>query len=110
KALTGASEKGPVVVADQSDNVGAGAPGDSTFTLRWLLDRLAQDVAMAIFYDPEVVKFAKKAGQGASLAVRLGGKIGPASGDPVDIEVTVLSILDSYMHEFPQQSGKPILF
>lgn len=105
-----ASKKTPVVVADQSDNVGGGAPGDATFALRWLLERDVRDAAIAIFHDPEVVKVAKKAGKGAKLAIRLGGKTEQASGDPLDIEVTVLSLLDDYMHEFPQQSGQPALF
>jgi microcystin degradation protein MlrC len=108
RALT--SKNIPVVVADQSDNTGGGAPGDSTYALRWLLDHQAEDVAMAIFYDPEVVKVANKAGKGSTLPVRLGGKMGPSSGDPVDIEVTVLSTRDNYMHAFPQQSGEPWLF
>jgi microcystin degradation protein MlrC len=100
----------PVVVADQSDNVGAGAPGDATFVLRWLLDHQVEDVAMGIFYDPEVVKIAKKATRGSTLPVRLGGKMGPLSGDPVDIDVTVLSTLDNYVHALPQQSGEPWSF
>jgi len=108
KAL--ASKKTPVVVADQSDNAGAGAPGDATFALRWLLDHQAEDVAMAIFYDPEVVKIARRAGQGARLSIRLGGKMGPLSGAPVDMEVTILSILDDYIHAFPQRSGEPLLY
>lgn len=108
KAL--ASEQRPVVVADQSDNPGAGAPADATFALRWLIEHRAEDVAIAIFYDPEVVRIAMRAGQGARLVMRLGGKMGPASGDPVDIEVIVLSMRDSYMHEFPQQSGPPIRY
>ena len=64
---------------------------------------------MAIFYDPEVVKIAKKAGEGATLPIRLGGKMGPLSGDPIDINVSVLSMRDNYMHVFPQQSGEPQL-
>lgn len=103
------SEKTPVVVADQSDNVGGGGPGDATFALRWLLDHQALGVAMAIFHDPEVVKIARKAGSGATLPIRLGGKMGPFSGHPLDIEVTVVSTLDNYMHARPQQAGE-ILF
>jgi microcystin degradation protein MlrC len=103
-----ASDKAPIVVADQSDNPGGGAPGDATFALRWLLDHQVQDVGMAIFQDPEIVKLCKKAGSGATLKVRLGGKAGPFSGDPVDMEVTVLSTLDKYMHAWPQQSGSPV--
>jgi microcystin degradation protein MlrC len=104
------SQKRPVVVADQSDNTGGGAPGDATFVLRWLLDNAAEDVAMAIFYDPEVVRIAKKAGLHATLQVRLGGKMGAASGDPVDITVTVQSILENYQHALLQKTGDPIFF
>ena len=100
----------PVVVADQSDNIGGGAPGDATFVLRWLLQRRVEGVAMAIFYDPEVVKIAKKVGPGAAISVRLGGKMGPASGDPIDLEATVLSVAEDYLHAWPQQSGPPILY
>lgn len=105
-----ANPKTPVVVADQSDNPGGGAPGDSTFALRWLLQRKAKDVALAIVYDPEVVQLAKKAGPGATLPVRLGGKAGVTSGDPLDLEVVVLATLDNYMHAFPQLLGPPSLW
>jgi microcystin degradation protein MlrC len=105
-----ASRKNPVVVADQSDNVGGGAPGDSTFVLRWLLEHEATDTGLAIFYDPEVVRIAKRAGIGAKLSVRLGGKLGRSSGLPLDLEVTVLSTLENHQHAFPQQSGEPWLF
>lgn len=108
KAL--ASTSTPVVVADQSDNIGGGAPGDATYALRWLLDHRAEDVGMAIFYDPQVVRIAMKAGRGATLPVRLGGKMGPSSGDPIDIKATVVSILCRYMHAWPQQSGAPMLY
>jgi microcystin degradation protein MlrC len=104
------SNSTPVVVADQSDNPGGGAPGDATFALRWLLEHQAEHAAIAILYDPEVVKMARKAGIGATLAVRVGGKTSPFSGDPVDIKVVVLSMKENYMHEFPQQSGKPELY
>jgi microcystin degradation protein MlrC len=108
KAL--ASPVRPVVVADQSDNVGTGAPGDATFALRWLLDHRIEDAATAIVYDPEVVKIARKAGIGATLRVRLGGKLGTFSGDPLDITVTVLSTLTRHSHSLSQQSGEPIAF
>jgi microcystin degradation protein MlrC len=105
-----ASPRIPVVVADQSDNTGGGAPGDATYALRWLLDHRVEEAAMAIFHDPEVVKIATKAGRGASLPVRFGGKAGRWSGSPVDIEVTVLSTADHYLHAWPQQSGEAVLF
>jgi len=115
KALTviasaSSGEAKPVVVADQSDNAGGGAPSDSTFALRWLLDHKMRDTAVAIFYDPQVVKLAIAAGLGAVLQVRLGGKMGEASGDPLDLSVTVSAINKDYLHRFPQEEGDPILW
>lgn len=107
KPLNG--EKIPVVIADQSDNAGGGAPSDSTFALRWLLDHGVQDAAIAIFYDPQVVKLAVVAGVGGRLRVRLGGKLGVTSGDPLDLEVMVTGIKKDYSHQFPQKEGKSIL-
>jgi microcystin degradation protein MlrC len=104
------SNKRPVVIADMSDNAGGGAPGDSTFALRWLLEHGVRDAAIAILHDPEVVRMARKAGVGSSLAVRLGGKTSPFSGDPVDVEVKVIANVDNYMHVFPQQSGASPVF
>jgi microcystin degradation protein MlrC len=105
-----ASDRTPVVVADQSDNAGGGAPADSTYALRWLLEHRVNNAGMAIFYDPEVVKIARKAGMGSRLSVRLGGKMGPFSGDPVDLEVVVGQMREHYLHAFPQQSGDPWMF
>lgn len=100
----------PVLVADQSDNAGGGAPGDSTFALRWLLDHQVDKAACAILYDPQVVKLAIAAGIGSQLLVRLGGKLCVASGDPLDIDVTVTAIEPNYVHLFPQESGDTTWF
>lgn len=100
-----ASTKRPTVVADQADNSGGGAPADSTFALKWLLDNKITNVGVANLYDPEVVKIAKAAGAGAVMKFRLGGKTGVSSGDPLDVVATVVQIHDDYMHEFPQQNA-----
>lgn len=99
------STKRPVVVADQSDNAGGGAPADSTFALEWLLRNGVRRVGIAILHDPEVVKLAHAAGEGARLPLRLGGKTGVTSGMPVDVIATVGALRADYMHEFPQGSG-----
>ncbi|WP_102225660.1 M81 family metallopeptidase [Acidimangrovimonas sediminis] len=82
----------PVVLADFADNAGGGAPSDSTFVLREVLARGLRDVALGIFWDPVVTAMCIDAGVGAVLPVRLGGKVGPMSGDPVDLTVTVRGI------------------
>ena len=80
---------GPVVLADMADNAGGGAPADSTFLLRAVMDRRIKNVASAIYWDPILTRICADAGVGATLDVRLGGKMGPMSGDPVDLTVTV---------------------
>lgn len=100
----------PIVIADQADNPGAGAPSDSTFALRWLLDKKIKNAALAIFYDPQVVSFSVLAGVGAELVVRLGGKLGVSSGDPIDVSAKVRAINLNYFHRFPQDNGESLNF
>lgn len=101
-ALTGQGK--PVVFADTGDNAGGGAPSDSTFVLRELLKRGVTDVGIAMFWDPIVVQLAQSAGVGARLPVRLGGKIGPVSGDPLDLTVEVKGLLTDMKQTWPQQT------
>ncbi len=87
-----AFDGGPVVLADRADNPGSGAPGDSTYVLRRLLERGIADAALGPLWDPMAVRIAFDAGEGATLPMRLGGKIGPLSGDPVDASCTVRAL------------------
>jgi microcystin degradation protein MlrC len=89
----------PVVMADFADNAGGGAPSDATFVLRAALDRGLKDIAFGTFWDPVLVGMCIDAGVGAKIAVRIGGKIGPMSGNPVDLTVTVRGIArDAVQH------------
>jgi microcystin degradation protein MlrC len=87
-----AFDGGPVVLADRADNPGSGAPGDSTFVLRRLLERGIENAALGPLWDPMAVRIAFDAGMGATLPMRLGGKVGPLSGDPVDALCTVRAL------------------
>jgi microcystin degradation protein MlrC len=87
-----ACDGGPVVLADRADNPGSGAPGDSTYVLRRLLERNIGNAALGPLWDPAAVRIAFDAGEGATLLMRIGGKIGPLSGDPVDTACTVLAL------------------
>ena len=82
----------PMVLADVSDNAGGGAASDSTFILRELLDNKVKDSAIAMFWDPGVVKLAFEVGEGAEFDIRLGGKLGPQSGPPIDARAKVLKL------------------
>jgi microcystin degradation protein MlrC len=88
---------GRVVLGDGADNPGGGAPGDSTYFLRALFDNQIEDAVIGTFFDPMVVALAFEAGIGARLSVRLGGKSGPSSGDPFDLDVEVRSLVEGHV-------------
>ncbi len=100
-----AATAGTVVLADAADNPGGGAAGDSTFLLEELLRRGTTSVGIAPLWDPVAVQVASSAGPGARLRMRLGGKVGPASGQPVDVEVEVLGVIERLIQRWPQTSG-----
>ena len=82
----------PVVMADPADNAGGGAPSDNTTILRRLLERDVEDAALGPIWDPTAVRLCFDAGVGARFPLRFGGKTGPASGLPVDANVTVSAL------------------
>lgn len=85
-------KSGPVVVADPADNAGGGAPTDNTTILRQLIAMNAQSAAIGPIWDPIAVRLCFDAGVGARFPLRIGGKIGPASGQPVDALVEVTAV------------------
>lgn len=89
-----AMETGPVVISDRGDNPGGGAASDSTFMLHALLARRVDGAVLGMIWDPMAVDFAFRAGEGARLPLRIGGKTGPMSGPPLDVEVEVLRLRD----------------
>lgn len=95
-----AAPKGPVVLADVADNAGGGAPSDSTFVLRALLERGVTNFASGLYWDPLAIRFCKEAGEGAEIELRIGGKCCSASGDPVDLRVTVERIIEDAAQPF----------
>jgi microcystin degradation protein MlrC len=87
---------GPLVFADVADNAGGGAMSDSTFILKAMLDAGITDAVIGSFWDLGAVSLCLSAGVGARLRLRVGGKCGPQSGDPVDVAVTVKSIVENH--------------
>jgi microcystin degradation protein MlrC len=98
----------PVVVADVTDNPGGGAPSDSTFALRELLKRGVTDAGIAMMWDPVVVQVVMSTEVGAILDIRLGGKMGPMSGDPLDLTVEVFGIIPDMVQEIPQSGDEAL--
>lgn len=95
-----AAKSGPVVLADVSDNAGGGAPGDSTFILRRILERGIEDVASCLYWDPIAVRMCREAGEGATLELRIGGKVGKVSGEPLDLTVKIRRIASDITQRF----------
>jgi microcystin degradation protein MlrC len=87
---------GPVVLADTADNAGGGAPSDNTCLLAAMLKRKLENVALGPFWDPVAAMICAEAGVGVNLPLRVGGKVGPLSGDPLDLEVTVRAVTPEY--------------
>ncbi len=95
-----AANAAPIVIADTADNAGGGAPGDSTFLLQAVIERGLRDVALGPLWDPIAAGIAIEAGPGARLSLRIGGKMGPTSGQPLDLGVTVGGICRNAMQSY----------
>jgi microcystin degradation protein MlrC len=100
---------GPVVIGDGTDNPGCGAPGDSTYLLRALLDSGAH-ACLATLYDPGAVEAAVAAGVGTELELDLGGRHGWASGPPVRARAVVRAITDGRVVQQNIRRGKTLEF
>jgi microcystin degradation protein MlrC len=92
-----AAASGTTVVAETSDNAGGGAPSDCTAMLARMLARGVRDAAIGIFWDPIAVSFLREGGAGAVMPLRLGGKCGKMSGDPLDLMVRVHAVAESHV-------------
>jgi microcystin degradation protein MlrC len=87
---------GPMVLADVADNAGGGAPSDNTAILRRLVERGVQGAVSGCYWDPLAAQFCREAGEGATFMLRIGGKCGASSGDPVDLRVTVRKLAEAH--------------
>jgi microcystin degradation protein MlrC len=101
-----AEASGPLLLADMADNPGGGAPGDATFVLQRLLERGIGNVAIGAFWDLGAIHICRDAGVGARLDLRIGGKCGPSSGQPVDLRVTVRAVVDGHSQSAAAIGGR----
>jgi microcystin degradation protein MlrC len=84
----------PVVINDTADNPGGGSPGDATHVLRAFLEDDLEGAVFGFICDPEVVEAAQRAGVGASIDVKLGGKHDTIHGDPIPVTGRVKCLTD----------------
>lgn len=101
------ASRGPIVVADYSDNPGGGGYGDATNLLAALLRAGIEDGCFGPIVDPQTVQQLQAVPVGARVQVQLGGKTDPAmGGGPLALEATVLRHSDGrYFATGPMTGG-----
>ncbi len=98
--------KYPIILADQADNTGGGAPGDSTEVLRTFLDLQLEDALILYVVDPEVAAQACQSGVGAKISVEVGGKSDPIQGPPVAMSAEVVAVSSGeFAYDGPMYAG-----
>jgi microcystin degradation protein MlrC len=96
----------PVILADIADNTGGGAAGDGTEVLRELLRVGARDATVACIWDPEAAAACTRAGRGAEVTVRVGGKVDDRHGETLTLTGRVLALADGrFVHKGPMMRG-----
>lgn len=95
----------PIIIADTQDNPGGGGHGDTTGMLAELIAQGAQGAVLAIINDPETAAAFHKAGVGATLAAKLGGK---SDGASLDVTAKILKLADGrFVCTGPMGKGNP---
>ena len=104
KQLSARASK-PIVIADTQDNPGGGGHGDTTGLLAELVRQKATGAVLCLINDAESVAACQAAGEGASLALSLGGK---SDGLPFDCTAQVLKLTDGrFTLTGPMGAGNP---
>ena len=107
-AFSRGQSEGLVIFADGSDNPGGGAPCDGTVALRGLIEADFQGAVVGILHDPESAAQAHRAGVGATIEVRIGGKTDTRHGKPVHAKAYVRTLSDGrFVHRGPMRKGLP---
>ena len=105
-AKSGVGKKGPLVIADGTDNPGGGGYNDTTPVLQALLDAGIDNVAYGTIFDPKTVQQAMKAGVGAEIDVELGGHTDESMGKPVKARAIVKMLSDgTFRNDGPMNAG-----
>jgi microcystin degradation protein MlrC len=97
--------KGPVVLMDVGDNVGAGSAADSTVLLA-AAKRLGVRRYLQSLYDPEAVGACIEEGVGKTITLAVGGKTDGLHGEPVTVTGRVRLIAEgAYEEPRPTHGG-----
>ena len=104
KRLSAGASK-PIVIADTQDNPGGGGHGDTTGLLAELVHQKADGAVLCLINDAASVAACQTAGEGAAVALALGGK---SDGLPLECTARVLKLTDGrFTLTGPMGAGNP---
>ena len=98
-----ADAAGLTVLAEPSDNIGGGAPGDGTGLLRALLEHNAQNAAVCLC-DSVAVEHLRLLRLGDRVTLALGGRGSRLDAGPLKLEVELLKLTDGRFELEDKQS------
>ena len=100
----------PVVLLDHYDNAASGGTMDTMKVLAGILESGLEDVAAFAIFDPAAVMEMQRAGKGARVRLKLGGRLDMPSlglkGEPLEIEGTVKNLTNGqFRNRGPMSKG-----
>lgn len=103
-------EKGIVVINEDSDNPGGGAPGDGTHLLREMVKRDLPGSVYGFIHDPETAEMALAAGPGGRIDCLVGGKTDSLHGEPLKLKGALVKTLSegTYISKNPMGAGSTV--
>jgi len=87
------SERGPIVLAEPSDNIGAGAPGDGVALLRAMVEHKVKN-SLVVINDPKAAAAVRQLRKGERTVVGIGGKGYSRGPGPLFLNVELVSTSD----------------
>jgi microcystin degradation protein MlrC len=101
---------GPVVMLDHCDNSSSGGTMDTTKVLAEIMRQGLEDVVFFAIYDPDAVQAAMRAGVGATVELRIGGRMQmpsiPGNNEPLLVRGRVRTLSAGYfVSESPMRAG-----
>jgi microcystin degradation protein MlrC len=93
-----------ICLLDMGDNVGGGSAADGTL-LAAALHRRRLGPAFVSLFDPAAVECCRRAGRGTRIALSVGGHTDDRHGPPLDLSVTVQSLVEGRFRELQPRHG-----
>jgi microcystin degradation protein MlrC len=104
---------GPVVMLDHCDNSASGGTMDTTTVLAEIIRQGLEDVVFFGIYDPEAVRAAMRAGVGATIELKIGGRVAmpsiPGTNEPLLVRGRVRTLSAGYfVSDSPMRRGMAV--